>query len=667
MKTVALPLAVVAMIALAAGPGQTRVTTITIESITPAKARPGVVAYEIVKGQFAGDLDPFDPHNRVITDLGLAPRNLGNRVAYSATFQIARPVDMTKASGVLFYNVPNRGIGIVEADEDGHIRVISGWQGDIRPGNNVQTATVPIAQGKGGKPVTGPVLARFVDITDGAKSVPIGDSIVRSTQRPEPLTLNTRKARLMREDGKGGATTVVSPHAWAFADCSTVPFPGTPDPHQLCLRDGFDAKAAYILIYQGRDPLILGIGFAATRDLVAYLRSGKPDDAGTVNPAGDRIRWAVASGTSQSGNFLKSFVNLGFNADERGVRVFDGINPDIAARQVPLNIRFGVPGGAAGAYEPGSEGTLWWGRYDDLSRKRGVSSLLDRCMQTQTCPKIVETFGASEFWGLHMAPGLVGTDAKADLPLPANVRRYYFPSVTHGGSHGNASRGFSLTGDFTPNGCLLRGNANPSSQSLRVAQKALVAWVKDGVLPPQSSYPTIANGGLVKPNSMAMGWPQIPGAPVPDGKINPMVDQDFGPDFRHNDLSGVMRQPPVARRQLPQLVPRVDSDGNEFAGIRSVYLQVPLGTYLGWNVQAVGYDAGHGCGFVGGFIPFAKTRAQRLATGDSRPSLEERYGDHVGFVSRVRGAVVRQQAAGWLLPNDAADILRAAEQSDVLK
>jgi hypothetical protein len=171
----------------------------------------------------------------------------------------------------------------------------------------------------------------------------------------------------------------------------------------------------------------------------------------------------------------------------------------------------------------------------------------------------------------------------------------------------------------------------------------------------------------VAANAIAMGWPQIQGAQVPDGKINALFDQDFGPDFRHNDLSGVMREPPVVRRQLPLLVPRVDSDGNEVAGIRSVYLQVPLGTYLGWNVQAKGYDAGQGCGFVGGFIPFAKTRAQRLATGDPRPSLEERYGDHDGFVSKVRGAIARQQADGWLLPDAAADILRAAEQSDVLK
>jgi hypothetical protein len=150
--------------------------------------------------------------------------------------------------------------------------------------------------------------------------------------------------------------------------------------------------------------------------------------------------------------------------------------------------------------------------------------------------------------------------------------------------------------------------------------------------------------------------------------MNAFTDYDFGAGFRAADVSGVMtRQPPAVRRTLPARVPRVDSDGNETAGIPSVYLQVPLGTYLGWNVKARGFGAGGGCGFMGGFIPFERTRAARLASGDPRPSLEERYGDHAGFVARVRAAVAHQQADGWLLPDDAERILRDAEQSNVLR
>jgi hypothetical protein len=278
---------------------------------------------------------------------------------------------------------------------------------------------------------------------------------------------------------------------------------------------------------------------------------------------------------------------------------------------------------------------------------------------------VVETFGSAEFWGLRMSPGLVGTDAKRDVPLPDNVRRYYFPSVTHGGSF---TGGFPLAGDPAPPGCRLVGNPNPSKESLRAAQQMLVAWVRDGKAPPPSRYPTLAAGDLVTPSGKAMGWPALTGAPTPDGKLNPLPDYDFGPAFRHRDVSGVATlQPPRVRRVIPSLVPRVDVDGNETAGAPSVQLQVPLGSYLGWNETTAGFDAGKGCGFAGGYIPFARTRAQREAAEDPRPSLEERYGDHAGFVARVREVVKRQTAAGWLLPDDAERVVDAAERSDVLR
>ncbi|GAA0296740.1 alpha/beta hydrolase domain-containing protein [Sphingomonas oligophenolica] len=658
-------LTLVSLAALAvATVAEARLTRVRIASVTPAPARPGIQPYEIVRGTFSGEVDPRDRHNAIITDIGFAALNRRHRVGYSATFEIARPIDLSKASGVLFYDVPNRGHGAALPDPDGHIRVISGWQGNIAPGPALQTVTVPVAHGQGGLAIRGALLTRMTNIPATAKSVVIGGAYSRTAQHPLPIALDTTRARLVKAV-RGAAPVRVAPGAWAFADCSVTPFPGKPDPARLCLRDGFDPEAAYTIVYEVKDPLVLGLGFAATRDLVSFLRSGKPDDAGTPNPAGRAVRWTVASGTSQSGNFLRSFTTLGFNADEGGRRVFDGINPNIAARQIVLNLRFGQPEGAADPDEPGSEGTLWWGRYDDAARGLGVTSLLDRCTASNTCPKVVETFGAAEFWGLRASPGLVGTDAKADIPLPANVRRYYFPGVTHGGSNGT---GFPVAGDSVPGPCVLRGNPNPSSDSLRVAQKMLVAWVKRGTPPPPSRYPTIARGELVAPNAAAMGWPRIPGAPVPDGKLNPFDDYDFGPQLRRRDLSGVVTLlPPAVRRILPSRVPRVNGDGNETAGVPSVQLQVPLGTYTGWNVMATGHDKGGNCGFNGGFIPFARTRAERFATHDPRPSLEERYGNHAGFVMKIRAAVARQRAAGWLLADDAARIVAAAERSNVLR
>lgn len=645
---------------------EARLTRLTIERREPAPpARHGAPAYEILHGWFGGELDPGDPRNRIITDLASAPRNARGRVVYSATFAMARP--LAGGSGLLFYDVPNRGMGRVAPDPGGHVRVISGWQGDIAPAIGLQTANVPVATRSGGRPLTGPVLARFVNITPGTASLLIQGGIVRPVARPVPLTLDTRRAHLFWQSRDDRPLVAIAPDDWAFADCALRPFPGRPDPGSLCLKNGFDPARAYTLIYRGRDPKVLGIGFAATRDLVAFLRHAARDDFGNDNPLGSIVRWTVASGTSQAGNYLKSFVHLGFNADERGKRVFDGINPNIAARQVPLNIRFGVPGGAADLFEPGSEGSLWWSRYDDRARRRGASSLLDRCTATRTCPRIVETFGSAELWGLRMSPALVGTDAHGDVPIPANVRRYYFPGVSHGGSRDSGFAPATPIADLNGLRCVMPGNPNPIAATLRALQRALVEWVMEDRAPPPSRYPRLATGELVAPTARAMGWPAIPGAPTPEGRINVLLDQDFGPGLNHVDLSGVVtRQPPRFRGVIPALVPRLDADGNELGGVASVQMRVPLGTYTGWNARVEGYGAGGGCGFFGGFIPFARTRGERLAAGDPRPSLQERYGDHRGFVDHVRREVAVQMIDRLLLPEDGDKLIAAAEASTVL-
>ncbi|MBO9574549.1 MAG: hypothetical protein J7494_02310 [Sphingobium sp.] len=654
-------------LSLVAVPAQGRLTKIHIasrETSSPAKA--GDRAYEIIRGTFDGQLDPADAHNAIITDLARAPRNAAGLVGYSATFEIARPLD--RPSGVLFYDVTNRGNGRVGPDEDGHARVISGWQGDIPPQRGVQTAQVPTAYGANGSPLTGPVFARFTDMPAGTTTLPILGGIGRPVQRPEPVSLDSTLARLFRQASDSAPQVDIPADQWAFADCGKAPFPGTPDPHKICLKGGFNPAFAYGLAYEGKDPKVLGIGFAATRDLNSFLRYAEADDEGLPNPLAGAIRWAIAAGTSQSGNFVKSYINLGFNADEKGRIVFDGANPNIAGRQVPLNFRFALPGGAANLYELGSEGTLWWSRYDDRLRGRGVHSLLDRCTASRTCPKIMETFGSTEIWGLRISPEMVGTDAKRDVPLAPNVRRYYFPGVTHGGS---PFGGISLDGEKTgPSAaaCRLPGNPNPSQPTMRALLKALVAWVKTSKVPPASAYPTMAKGDLVAANAKAMGWPAIPGKPGPDGLLNTFINYDAGPDFNYPDLSGVATiQPPRVIGTIAALVPRVNADGNETAGVPSVQLLVPLGTYTGWNVMERGYGAGGSCGFTGGFIPFAATKAERLASKDPRLSLEERYGSHEGFVARVRRVARDRVSKGWLLPDDAERLIAQAEASLVLR
>jgi hypothetical protein len=414
-------------------------------------------------------------------------------------------------------------------------------------------------------------------------------------------------------------------------------------------------------VYTARDPKVHGIGFAATRDLISYLRYSTQSADGSANPLRGSVTSTVSFGSSQSGTFLRSFIHLGFNQDQAGRIVFDGSNPNIAARLLAMNIRFAAPSGGGGMYEAGSDGVVWWAPYDDQARRRPSAGLLDRCGATETCPKIVETFGSAEFYSLRASPTLVGTGADRDIPLPSKVRRYYFPGVRHNGGPG----GFDPDPQLQ-DCCGLPSNPNSSRESRRALETALVDWVVSGTLPPPSQYPRLDRGELASPTQAAMGFPTIPGVPLPDGILNPLYQYDFGTKFRYNDLSGVITiQPPPIRQVLPTLVPTVDADGNEVAGVATVLHQVSLGTYTGWNT--VRFYKGQLRGNSGAYIPFARTEAERLASGDPRPSLEERYGTHDQYVTLVSAAAERLVRGRYLLQDDADRLIAEAEASTVLR
>jgi hypothetical protein len=638
-------------------PAHAALREFSVESRKPWPADP--TRFELLEGHFRGDLDPAAPQNRIINDLALAPRNAEGRVGYRATFAILRPLG--KLSGLLVYDVANRGRINPTAFSQGNFSVVSGWQGDLVPGASIQSIDVPIAHTRDGSPITGPVIARFINMPAGITTLDIKGGPAGGIGGRAFAPATAEGARLVKASSDDVDPVEVPGTDWAFGDCSATPFPGKPDLTKLCLKGGFDPRYAYTLSFTTQDPKVLAIGFAATRDLVAFLRHSVRDDRGNANPLAGQVRKAIARGVSQSGNFLRSYVHLGFNEDEAGRTIFDGINPLIAARQSLMNFRFANPGGAAGLYEPGSDGVVWWTSYTDTARGLRKASLLDRCRASHTCPKVVEIMGASEFWGLRASPDYVGTDARADLPLPANVRRYYTPSVTHGGGRG----GFAYEGR-PAGGCMLQANPNPASDTYSALFQALEDWVMTGTEPPASRYPTLASGDLVQPTAAAMDFPLIPGHPAPDGHLNTLLQYDFGATFNAADLSGaISRQPPRLIKVLPSLVPRTDADGNEIAGIRSVQLQVPLGTYLGWNEASAGFEKGKGCGFQGGYIPFAATRQQRIASGDPRPSLEERYGSRANYLAKVRLAAQQLVAQRFLLPSDAERLVQEAEKATI--
>jgi hypothetical protein len=654
------------------GAADARVTRIVIDSrAAEGPVFPGVGQFERVNGRAFGELDPRDRRNEIIQDIDFAPRNARGNVEYVATFSLVKPLDMTKASGLLNYRVVNRGNSttLASGGPEGHVALVSGWQGDLTPTNANQTIQVPIARNADGSPITGPILVRFWNVSGSTSTMsnPFG-----GPNRYPPLTLDTTQATLTSRaseklsGGEHGPLSTIPSTDWAFADCRTVPFPGTPDPTRVCLKNGFNSALLYELVFTGKDPLVLGIGFAATRDINAFFKHALQDDVGTVNPIANAITHAFSEGTSQSGNFLKTFIHLGFNEDEDGQIVWEGAWPYIAARQNPTNFRFAIPGGAAGVNEPGSEPILWWHNWADHPRNRHPGSLLDRCRSTNTCPRIFESFGATEFWDLRMSPGLVGTDAKHDIVVPPNVRRYYFPGTNHGGGPG----GFAVSQPIA-GGCTLPRNPNPHTEQQRALRVAFVDWITKNTAPPESRYPTLKAGLLVEATRKAIGFPTIPftGMPAnaPDGLINLVLDYDFGNQLDYNDLTGVITlQPPVIKQVLPTLVVRTDRDGNEIGGVPSVLHQAPLGTYLGWNVRATGFYAGQICDFTGGYVPFARTQAERVASGDPRPSLEERYGSQEGYNCVVERAANKAVSERFLLAADATTLIAQAAAAGVL-
>ena len=674
------------VIAMLAAPAQADVKKIVVDKkVSPAfdgKFFGSAGQYETLVGRAFGELDPNDPHNRIITDLQLAPRNSNGKVEYVAIFYLVKPIDMSKSSHLMWHDVPNRGgrLTIVEAERLlGDVGLSSGWQGDnsgnTAPKDDNDYVTVPVAKNRDGSPITGLVIGRIVNAA-GPDSKPM---LVNANPVPyKPASLDTSKATLTTHasetiDGKIGGERPVASSDWAWARCSAEnPFPGTPDPTQICVKGGFDPKLLYQVVFTAQDPYVLGIGYAAFRDVAAFFRFATQDADGAPNPVANQISWVISRGRSQSGNFLRGFLHLGFNQDERNRKVYDGTWPIIAGRRLSLNTRFALPDGALKLYEAGSEGPQWWMRWPDSVRGLPAAGILDRCAANNTCPKIIEHFGAAEMWGLTLSPSFLGTSADKDIPVPSNVRRYYIPSTQHGGGNG----GFNVIPAAAP-ACpgpnfgrgAFAANPVPHTETLNALRIHFRNWVMHDTPPPPSKYPNLADGYLVDPTKEATGFPSIPGVPAnaPTGLINPMLDYDWGPNFNYVDGSGVpSKMPPAIRHAIRMKVPRVDADGNELGGVPVVLRDAPLGTYLGWNVVAAGFHQGKICNYAGGMIPFAKTRAERMANSDPRLSLEERYKTHDGYVEAVKAAATKAVAEAFLLQADADKLIAAAAASNVL-
>lgn len=691
---------------LGAAPGHARITKIVIdETISPVFCKGGACAtfgsagqYEQIAGRAFGELDPRDPLNAIIQDLALG-KDADGKVRYVTTFVITKPVDMAKASGMLWHDVPNRARPVVINELErgfGDVGLASAWQGDnagataVRATMNVNAnhwLQLPIARNPDGSSITGVIMGRIVNRA-GLNAQPL---MIQTNPLPYmPASADDAKATLVSRDHEtmDGVVTGETPIAradWKFCGGGTfdAPQPLTKLPVQICLKGGFNPAQLYQVVYTAKDPYILGIGFAAWRDLASFLKYVDKDDAGTANPLAGRIKYSITRGRSQSGNYLRGWLHLGFNQDEAKRRVHDGMWPIIAGRRIALNIRWAQPDGALALYQAGSEGPQWWVQWPDEVRGLPARSILDRCNATTTCPKIIEHFGSAEIWGLKLGMEWVGTDAKADIPLPENVRRYYIGSTMHGGGAGGFDTSLpAMALAAKPVGCegnnagvgALPTNPMPHTETVNALTVHFRDWVMRDTPPPASRYPTLREQQLVEANKTALRFPTLPGlratAPEP-GFINPGLDYDWGPGFDPNDGSGIPSHavPPI-KRVIRMLVPKVDADGNEIGGVPVVLRDAPLGTYLGWNIIADGarpYHKGKLCGNAGSIIPFARTKAERAANNDPRPSLEERYTDHAGYVAAVRKAAANAVTQKFLRQQDADVLIAAAEASAVLK
>jgi hypothetical protein len=656
-------------------PAEARINKIAISSTVPAYGGAifgSVGAYEFVNGTAFGEVDPRNARNEIIQDIELAPRNGRGMVEYSTKFQILKPVDMSKGNRMMLFEIVNRGnqldpgffnIGATTAnpqgdgflEKQGLTLVWAGWQADlVAPATNpgLITMSAPIAT-EHGHAITGVVRSEWTVNAPASTQNILAESSSNTPGYASVTTSNAGLTLTMRVHQDDPRTPVPNTD-WAFADCTSTPFPGVPNPRKVCLKNGFDTNHIYELVYTAQEPIVMGLGLAAIRDVASFFDNA---DSSAGNPIAGAIRHTLLNGISQSGRLLRTYLNLGFNQDEDGRQVFDGMQPHIGAVENYINIRFSQPGRLAGTQHtekqyPGPEAPLTYGRSHDPVIEE-PSGLLDRCRKTETCPKIVHTMSDIEYWESSGAGDTTDPRGRSDLHQPHNVRIYQFSSTQHGG--------FSPVAPLpTSTGiCERLPNANTYTYNIRALLVALMEWVASGRTPPDSRYSLLHDGSLVPVDTVE--FPVIPGVTGPHGIFNTRFAYFRGRQYDTNDISGIISvEPPTAIAMYPGLAPQVNSDGNDIGGLRSHILQAPLGTYTGWNVRRTGFSQGDACDLTGGYAPFAITNAQRQV-GDPRPSLGERYGSTAGYVNAVTTAVNKLVSERLMLADDAPGAIANAK------
>ena len=648
--------ALVALLILAvSGTAQAAVTRVTITSRTVVAGGQWFGAagpYEKVVGTVYFELDPADPRNRAITDIDLAPRNTRGRVEFSSDLFILTPQDPARASGSVLFEISNRGNkgllttfnrGTGSSDpmlpehfgdgllmRNGFTLVWVGWEFDV-PGIKV---TPPIATGS--QPIVGAVTTSVVI------DVRSTEAVFPDVPFYPPFDLSDETASLTVRDRVWDLPATIPRRNWQFIPASNGGggrCGGAAKCPRVTMDSGFAPGRIYELTYRVANPPISGVGLAAIRDVASAMKNGHQE-----MPV--RGRYLHVYGASQSGRFLRLFLHEGFNLDEQGRKVFDGMMPHIAgAARADFNSRFSQAVGLDQYHAlrfPFTDAP----QTDPVTAR--TDGILAKYASLELQPKVLYTNSSVEYWGTGRAAALIHTaiDGASDLTLPSNVRVYHFA----GSQHGPAA--------FPPRAALGDGpnargvgaqlpNPTPHTIGLRALVLALDRWVRDGVEPPASQYPRLSDGTLTTVANLK--WPALPGVTSPR-----LVPE---PRRANRDQPGSPR--PGGGGAWPFLVPQVDEDGNEVGGIRLPDQAVPIGTLTGWNFRSE--SIGNPTAIVpllGSLIPFARTQAER--GDDPRKTLDDRYrgkSDYLGRVTEVGLGLVKQ---GYVLREDLSFLLERA-------
>jgi hypothetical protein len=619
-------------------------------------------AYERIVGRVYFSVSVTNPHNRRIVDLDKAANLKDGEVEFSSDFVAVRPKDASKGNGSLLQEVPNRGrariIGIVDGGSwdlandagdawllrNGYTVVSLGWQWDA-VGQDALRFLAPVAK-ENGKTITGLLRGDLMPsrIMD---EIPLGHLIIGEiggSEYPVAAPDDSRNVLTVRAS-RSAPRTVIRRSDWQFAH--TVDGKLMASDRHIHLNGGFQPGKIYEYVYVVADPVVAGLSFAAVRDFASYAKHGGDPVAPAARVYGE--------GISQNGRFLRDFLYRGFNADEEGRIALDGILAHVAgAGRGSFNYRFAQPSRDA---QPTSSVFFPTDIFpftdqpeiDPVTEERG--GLLDRATAERVVPKIFFSNTSYEYWGRAAALIHITADGKRDATISPDVRIYHFTGLQH------------FSGPFPPvkgKGDLL-GQQPQSPLPIRYFWRAMItnmdAWVRNNTLPPESSYPKIAEETLVPIEKYA--FPAIPGVNIAHD-ANEALRIDFGPNWRDGILSV---QPPRVGQPFPVLVPQVDTDGNERDGVRLPEISVPLGTYASWNLRDPSIGApDQRVSFEASYLPFPKTAADREKTHDPRRSIAERYASREDYLERYRRALDELIKQRWIPEGDREVLLHRAEQ-----